>query len=98
MFCVPWSLNRDILIRRRSQDIYAVLRNKAQKTVAHISDGMVSLRWSTSAPGSTSASSPSVHDVFICEWMCEWLFVFGGLHVILLPALCNHLQLSLFQS
>src|SRR5260370_12905472 len=34
---------------------------------------------------------------FICEWMREWLFVFGSLHVILLPALCNHLRLSLFE-
>src|SRR5438876_10090707 len=34
---------------------------------------------------------------FICEWMREWLFVFGSLHVILLPALCDHVRFSLFE-
>src|SRR5437764_1070226 len=34
---------------------------------------------------------------FVCEWMREWLFIFGSLHVILLPALCYHLRYLLFE-
>ena len=74
-----------------------VLRNEAQKTVKHIPDTKVfsptfNVR-STVHFCQFSRGSPRFH----CEWMCERLFLFGGLHVIPLPALCDHLWLSLFQ-
>src|SRR5207302_11216389 len=77
--------------------ITAVLRNKAREQLSISPARKFSRPCSISVPAYTSANSGSLHDIFIREWMCDWLFVFGGVHVILLPALCNHFRLSLVQ-
>src|SRR5262249_34164128 len=93
-----WKLNRDSHppdISSRYLRLCFSIKRRRQLSISPTRK--FPLRCSTSAPPYTSASFRSVHDVFVCEWVCERFFLFGGLHVMLLPALCNDLRFRLLQ-